>query len=96
MNVQLSLWAEPATDTHEFPFSWADGCQELPQLERLAGLLKCHRQTVQDDSGKYHLFTVLSTRIEGGRVLATCREDIELERRLGMFRDQLPADEDDC
>ncbi len=96
MNVQLSLWAEPTPDTHEFPFTWADGCQELPQLERLAGLLTQHRQTVKDDSGKWHLFTVLSTRIEGGQILATCREDIELERKLGMFRDQLPTDDEDC
>src|SRR5258708_3155399 len=72
--AQPSLWEELASakpETYEFPISWADGCQELAQLERLAGLLKQHGHTARDDNGKLCGFKVISTRIEGGCVLTT-------------------------
>ncbi len=92
MPEQLSLWDAPAPDTYEFPFSWADDDQSLPQLERLAGLLKQHGHTARDDSGTLCRFRVDSTRIADGKVYGTCI----LLPSLNTVMSNPQDDEDDC
>lgn len=93
MTQQLSLWAEPTPDTYEFPFSWADGCQELPQLERLAGLLKQHGHARRDDNGKLCAFKVVSTRIVDGIVYGTCVLLPSINTRINNRHDD---EDEDC
>lgn len=98
--AQLPLWEETkSSDTQEAPFTWANGDSSQRDLEQLAAiLLKHHRTSLRCIDGRSHLFKVIATRIdiESGCVIGTVEPDIALEKTLGMFKNSLPDEDEEC